>query len=569
MSAPTTAPCTLGLTPDNLSAWRDHTLPPTEEQRISAHISACAACQRITAADDALAATLAADQPPAPDPRNWSRLRARIAANDPATAALRHTPRRALWSGLAATAAVLLISALFFNLFGQLSLRRGANSHHKIVVAATPPALVSLPPTAPITGPALNWQYHSAPESVIPPPGNQTYDNGFGFSPTDARTAYICSTTNAYNHGITAPLIIWATHDGAVTWKHVSDLPVDGEVAECLVTVDANDPLRLMVSVSAQNSTTLRAGMSNSISDDGGATWRAIGEDFYPSSLATTGGVSVALLTPVSFDVTPNQPVLTAHIKISRDDWRTSQAIDGALMAQGLQLWQMWQRPGDGAILALTRHRSANPVWTPGTVGLAPMPFSLWQTTDLGAHWTPLPTPPNLTANTNVYNNFVVAPSSGADPWNICGYATVGSGASQTGLLGCTSNAGQTWISRPLPALMQSCGNGCMQQQTLGDVTSLLPDGSLVTVFVVDPTGQGIAQNLGMSHIMRLAPHASHWQDLGSLPSNGIVEAGATNAVLISYSGGMSVRAEPGGSLVGHLGGNVPNRGVFAITTLP
>lgn len=231
-------------------------------------------------------------------------------------------------------------------------------------------------------------------------------------------------------------------------------------------------------------------------------------------------------------------------------------------------MWQMWVRPSDGVILALTRHRTANPVLTPGTLGSRPMPFSLWQTTDLGAHWTPLPTPPNLTTDTNVYNGFVVAPSLGAASWKICGYATIGIGASQTGLLGCTSDGGQTWTSRPLPALTQSCGNGCTQQQTVGDVTALLPDGSLITMFVVDPTGQGIMQNLSMSHIMRLAPGASQWQDLGSHPSNSIVEAGAMNSALISYSGSMLIGAGPGGSLVVHMGGDIPNRGEFAIATL-
>lgn len=330
MSASTTANCPLGLTPDDLSAWRDHTLPSNEEQRITSHLATCPTCQRITAADDALAATLAADQPPAPDARNWQRLQVHISGNQRLAANHRRAPRRAFWSGLAAIAAVLLISALFVQLFGQQALHRGANSHHKTIVASTPPALANVPPTTPIAGPTLNWRYRSAPESVIPPPGNQTYDNGFGFSPTDSQTAYICSTTNAYNHGYTAPLTVWATHDGAVTWKHVSDLTANGEVAECIVTVDTNDPLRLIVSVSAQNSTTLKASMSNSISDDGGKTWRAIGDGFYPSSLTTSGGASVALLTPVSLDVTPDQPIMTAHIKISRNDWRTSQAIDGS-----------------------------------------------------------------------------------------------------------------------------------------------------------------------------------------------------------------------------------------------
>lgn len=43
MSAPTTSHCPQGLTPDDLSAWRDHTLPSDEERRITAHLATCLA----------------------------------------------------------------------------------------------------------------------------------------------------------------------------------------------------------------------------------------------------------------------------------------------------------------------------------------------------------------------------------------------------------------------------------------------------------------------------------------------------------------------------------------------
>src|SRR6185437_5769653 len=166
MSAPTIPICPLGLTADDLSAWRDHALKATDERRITSHTGGCPACQRTIAAHAALAAALQAEQPPAPDPRNWSRLHARIngerLARTPSPLAARHTPRHAIWGGLGAAAAVLLISALFISLFEQQAQRRGATSQHKSVVA-TPPALTAVPPTAPIAGPTLDWQTHMAP----------------------------------------------------------------------------------------------------------------------------------------------------------------------------------------------------------------------------------------------------------------------------------------------------------------------------------------------------------------------------------------------------------------------
>ena len=115
MSATATPTCPLGLTADSLSAWRDQALPAADERHITAHVATCRACQRVIAAHESLAGALQADQPPAPDPRNWSRLRQRIASARPAA---RFAPRSfaprwrraAVWSGLGAVAAALVIS---------------------------------------------------------------------------------------------------------------------------------------------------------------------------------------------------------------------------------------------------------------------------------------------------------------------------------------------------------------------------------------------------------------------------------------------------------------------------
>ncbi|HET9110218.1 MAG TPA: zf-HC2 domain-containing protein, partial [Ktedonobacterales bacterium] len=124
MSAFTTPTCPIGLSSDDLSAWRDHALAPEDERRIADHIGSCPACLRTVAAHEALVTALRTEQSPAPDPRNWPQLQARItSANGQRRAirrsATRHTQRHALWGSLGAVAAVLLISALFFRLFEQ------------------------------------------------------------------------------------------------------------------------------------------------------------------------------------------------------------------------------------------------------------------------------------------------------------------------------------------------------------------------------------------------------------------------------------------------------------------
>lgn len=563
MSISTPLTCALGLTPDDLSAWRDHALAPADERRITAHTGACPTCQRIITADNAISTALHAEQPPAPDPRDWSRLQARISSERSgvfATPALRRVQRPAIWGGLSAAAAVLLISALFFHLFAQQAGRRGGSSHiATATVFATPQPLTAVAPTTPIAGSKLTWRTRAAPESVVPPPGNQMYANGFAFAPTDAQTAYICATTNAIN----APITVWATHDGATTWTHVGDLPYLGQVAGCFVTIDALDPMRLTLSVSAQNMTTLKSGFTSAISDDGGKSWRMLGGDeFYVTGLSTTRGVSVAILGPVSFDPLPNQP--HPHISVSRDDWKTFQAIDAPLVARGLVVFQVWRRPSDGALLALaiqrpqSRGNLATPA--PSAVPNGPPAITLWQSDDLGAHWTQLPTPPNMLN----LNTLLVAQPVGNEPWKACGFIQTGSGATLNQLIGCTLDGGRTWQSRPLPALKQSCGSGCLAQQVVGwDMGALLPDGSLVVPFYTGPTDSNAVQTQSMSHIFRLAPGATQWQDLGSWPDSKLTVIGSAPAgTLVSYNG-------PGGELIGHLGGDISNRGALDIATLP
>lgn len=566
MSAPTTPACPLGLSADDLSAWRDHALPATAAERISAHASGCLACQRIIAAHEALAAAAQTEEAPAPDPRAWPQLQARIAAAQhgraPASPALSRARRPAVWGGLGAVAAVLLLSALFIHLFAQQALVRGGSSHTATAtVLATPQPIASVAPTTPIAGPQLDWQTHMAPESVIPPPGNQTYTNGFAFSPTDAQTAYICATTNALN----APITIWATHDGARTWTHVSDIPTTAEVADCGVVVDAANPQRLNVTISEY-------GVHSYLSDDGGKTWRALGDDVQLVGLETRSNVSVALAYPWDFanPVTSATPSRNRRLSVSYDDWRTWQPIDGALAAQGLIVEKVWRRPADGALLveAASRSAPATPSATNGPDTYANYTYSLWQSVNIGNHWSAVPTPANLAGATA----FVVAQPQGNNPWRICGLKQTGisTNATQNELIGCTFDGGHTWTSTPLPALKQSCGNGCLQQQIMAAWnTALLSDGSLISMFYAGSTDPKAMQTQDMYHIFRLAPGSSQWQDLGSQPGGMLVMLGApASGTLVSYSGGGSMDGL-GGSLVGHLGGDIPNRGALAIAILP
>ena len=464
MSATATPTCPLGLTADSLSAWRDQALPAADERHITSHVATCRACQRVIAAHESLAGALQADQPPAPDPRNWSRLRQRIASARPAA---RFAPRSfaprwrraAVWSGLGAVAAALVISALFFSLFGQLATLRGGKTSHNAGPVSSHASLPAVAPTRSMTGTRLAWRSYAAPDSAVPPPGNDNLVNGFGFAPSDPQTAYICSSEN-----ITAPnpVTIWATHNGARSWAQVDDLSHTDLVSECIVTVDALDPLRLNLLFSGQSLTTLKPDTRSYVSVDGGKTWRALSDDVQLVGLATRGQTSVAVVTPYEARAEGSTPAKPIGLAISHDGFRTWTVIDGSLVARGLTVENVWQRPSDGALLAMTETKQA--VGTTVQNGFPPIVYTLWESADMGAHWTAFPIPANL----HGYPGFIVAQPHGADPWRVCGLTLTDRATLRQGeLIGCTLDGGQTWTSRPLPLLRTACGGACVQQETL------------------------------------------------------------------------------------------------------
>ena len=583
MSASTTPTCPIGLTSDDLSAWRDHALAPDDERRIADHIGSCPACPRTVTAHEALVTALRTEQSPAPDPRNWPQLQARItSANGQRRAtrrsATRHTQRHALWGSLGAVAAVLLISALFFRLFEQRAALRGVTSAAATVIA-TPSPLSTVAPTKPIAGPALAWQTRMAPESVIPPPGNRTDNSNIAVSPSDAQTAYICFTTYASQP---SPIAVWATHDGARTWTHVSDLPAISASPDCIINIDAHDPLRLNIVDFGPNNSPGETILS-SVSDDGGTTWRTLSDNVSLEQLATRGNTSVAVANPLAYlyNSNPNNASLAKslrpHLIISRDGFRTWSLIDSQLTAPDTFVTGVWQRPGDGALLALvaTQHPISQP-----TSGSTPMPmpshyytWDLWSSSDEGANWTRFPTPPNFTG----FPGYLVAQPVGSSPWTVCGSSTPDGGASPAPsaheLIGCTYDGGKTWVSIPLPDLQSSCGPNCLRPQTINPSGSwLLSDGSLVAMFYTGPTTPNTTQTPDMYNILRLRPGANQWQNLGPEPGNALIATSAApHGALVSYEGGttVSVNGPTSGVLVGHLGWDVPNRGALAIATLP
>ncbi len=567
MSATATPTCPLGLSADDLSAWRDQTLSAEETRRIKSHVPACDACRRVIAAHGALAFALRADEPPAPDPLNWSRLQARIAtgvapARNPAPARGPRWRRAAFWSGLSAATAALVISALFFSLFTQWAARRPVTV--RPLATSTPAPTVApvstIAPTTPIKGTPLTWQTYAAPAAAVPPHGNASPDDAFAFAPSDARTAYVCAPLNAGGANLMG---IWATHDGAHSWKQVANLPISSPHVGCVITVDALDPLRLNVLVedaSQQGSPTSRSYLS----EDGGMTWRALGDGVSLYWLTTRGQTSVAVTAPGDMQggYIP-MPSRAPRLVVSHDGFHSWASIDTPLVARGLNVWSAWQRPGDGALLVMAEKRTPNPNGAVDPI----VTSSLWESDDMGVSWRAFPTPANL----NGIPGFIAAQPRGSDPWRVCGL-TYPQGSAYLGeVIACTLDGGKTWTPRPLPTLRVLCGptSDCTQLETIDTAATLLNNGTLLATFYTGPSSGGVMVGPFTMKAFALPAGSNHWQDLGPIPGGTFSTVDAPDAVTVVGYLGSTFTGVLGGQLGNTESGTEPYVGDFSFATLP
>jgi hypothetical protein len=153
----------------------------------------------------------------------------------------------------------------------------------------------------------------------------------------------------------------------------------------------------------------------------------------------------------------------------------------------------------------------------------------LWQSVDLGAHWTRIPTPTNLRAD----SGFLVGQPQANDPWHACGIMFTGKEVNQpTTLVACTLDSGQTWQTRPMPVFMP-CGNYC-EGSELSQQPEMLPDGSLLAPFGASVTTTGPQPSGSTGDLYLLAPDATHWKDIGSAAGGGAIVIGGPTTTLVS-----------------------------------
>lgn len=361
-SQQTTPTCALGLTSADLSAWRDETLAPDETARIGAHSESCLACRQRLRGFATLAATLQAQQVPAPDERLWQAVLVAVSADaterrttsdDTITGAYlvpdqsgnrnpksqSHVPprswrRRALGT-LAAVAAIALVVVGFARLF-----QSGMSNRPQPF--------------------QLHWRQVKLPDAITANPGANAMLSVF---PADGSIAWLCQSGTKPAPG---PLRIWRTNDGGATWKAVAVARID-KAFSCEITPDQLDPDVAALSYGFIPNKAVTIQGDNLITFDGGASWHEAPYFQLNREFATLNGAIYAIR---SDDTNTN------HLMVSRDGAQTWNSIDNTLYSQKLLSDYFWINPTTGALLVET-HSAAN------KDGF----FSFWMADGRGANW--------------------------------------------------------------------------------------------------------------------------------------------------------------------------------------
>jgi hypothetical protein len=206
-----TAPCALGLSREQLSAWRDQTLPAAEAQRIARHVPECAACQRRLAQFARIAAAV---QQPAPDLRaqTWSGLQARLSQKEQRPMQF----PRAAFGGIGAVAALALLAVLFVLVLNQ---RAGGNTK-----PGTSSTALSCASALPGSGPASAGSHFTdlpLPAHSVSAAPTQTGGGGDGqFTLYDLELCTSASSPSAVNAFFAG---LPASH-----WQPSNTFPADG-----------------------------------------------------------------------------------------------------------------------------------------------------------------------------------------------------------------------------------------------------------------------------------------------------------------------------------------------------
>ena len=306
----------------------------------------------------------------------------------------------------------------------------------------------------------LSWRHVQLPAQVT---SQSRALSGFGFaiSPVDGRDAWLCVRTRANSPEI------WATRDAGETWIDMGALPpVTSEQGKvCVLVADESDPRALAAAVSLQSETGAPR-YATLVSTDGGAHWSRIPGDMRLLEMGSQGAITYAV--PSDDSAPPSKDIVA-----STDGLRTWHTVRPAALAADDALFVFWLRPSSTEIVAMSLHDT------------------LWRSTDGGAHWARLSTPPLQTVR-------LIAWLPARAQWMFCGWPE------DLSHIACSTDLGKTWPSRDI-------NPHCYPADEL-------PSGTLLAVCTTGGDGTGTLTRT----LYQMPLDATTWMSLGALPDPGI-----------------------------------------------
>jgi len=328
----------------------------------------------------------------------------------------------------------------------------------------------STPTATPTATPAttLAWRQSTWP------PGFSLQDGGLAVSPVDGHDVWTCAPAG---NGVFA---VWASRDAALTWARVGAATLTTpQWTRCALVADSDSTTTLVLVLTWGSGATGTLASASLISQDGGATWRALPGELDVVQVASVAGTIYAIL----YNTAPNAPPPSGLV-VSTDGLRTWRVARPPNLATHDEIFQFWLNPtADDLVATSALH-------------------TLWRSTDGGVTWTRLPSL-DMQASLGVW-----LPQRGQ--WLLCG------GMPTAPQLVCTSNDGASW--RQVPSVKSTascaiCGKNASTYTPYSDcaIDAIAPDQSFVSICSISDMG-------GTLTLFRLTPAASTWANLGTAP---------------------------------------------------
>jgi hypothetical protein len=286
---------------------------------------------------------------------------------------------------------------------------------------------------------------------------------------------------------------LWATHDSASHWTRMATPPVT-EAGVSMLLVDKLNASVLLAEVFVFDPPIRDHIAQRFVSRDSGATWqsRNFAMRTNVAEIATWNGASFGLIGDArpSHDGAESSAIPFAR---SDDGLRTWRAVDQAIVAAGQWSTRFWVNSRTGAILARTN------------------PARLWETRNLGAHWT------QLSEASAPYVQYIVQDAPASDLWRICGFISDCSSAPP--ILKCTQDSGKAWVDRADISISIPCPICARGKPGYAQGSAMLVGIASDGAVIVTDLGGLTSDYQTITALYRLESGATKWQSLGIIPN--------------------------------------------------